>query len=146
MGTPMGTTGYETPDTTREDPAGCSKGDRRAMTFASWMDRPLWEAGASWDWVAATAVFFAWVRLFGGPAYVDAVESVYSNVGHCPRTSGMCISSGNPVPLRRHLTSHSFHRAALASDLRWSGGPDPDRPQRSVSHFGRGWVLIAPLP
>ena len=107
MGTLMGATGHETPDTTREDPAVYSKGDRRVIAFASWMDQPLSGGRCLLGWVAATAVFFTWARLFGGPAYVDAVESVYSTWaiahGHLacaypPGTPYHFAGVGHPIP------------------------------------------------
>jgi hypothetical protein len=104
---PMGTTGYDKPNTAKGAPTVQSVGDRRIIAFASWMDRPLSDRGCIFGWLAATAVFFGWVRLFGGPAYVDAVESVYSTWaiahGHLacaypPGTPYHFAGVGHPIP------------------------------------------------
>jgi hypothetical protein len=107
VGRPTGTTGYDTPHTTKEAPPVRNDGDRMTASLASWMDRPLSGGSCLLGWIAATAVFFAWVRLFGGPAYVDAVESVYSTWaiahGHLacaypPGTPYHFTGVGHPIP------------------------------------------------
>jgi hypothetical protein len=107
VGPPTGTTGYDRPTTRSEFPAAQSNGERRINAFASWMDKPLSGTSCLLGWVAATAVFFALVRLFGGPAYVDAVESVYSTWaiahGHLacaypPGTPYHFAGIGHPIP------------------------------------------------
>jgi len=107
VGPPTGTTRYDRPTTRREAPALQSSGERRINSFASWMDKPLSGPGCALGWVASAAVFLGLVRLFGGPAYVDAVESVYSTWaiahGHLacaypPGTPYHFAGIGHPIP------------------------------------------------
>jgi hypothetical protein len=79
VGHPMATTSHAGPSITTGTPHVQTTGDRRPiMTLSSWLDRPLSGGKCFLGWVAATVVFLGWVRLFGGPAYIDASESVYS--------------------------------------------------------------------
>jgi hypothetical protein len=73
----------------------------------SWLDQPLSAWWCAIGWLAAVAVFMGLVRLLGGPAQVDAAESIYSTwaIAHgslaCAYPPGITHNFpgiGHPIP------------------------------------------------
>ena len=80
---------------------------RRNVNWFSWLDRPLLGRWCAVGWLVATGIFTVVVRFFGGPAQVDAAESVYSTWaiahGHLARAYPPGITHhfagiGHPIP------------------------------------------------
>ena len=80
---------------------------RRTVNWFSWLDRPLSGRWCAVGWLVATGIFTVVVRFFGGPAEVDAAESVYSTWaiahGHlaCAYPPGIThhfAGIGHPIP------------------------------------------------